>query len=283
MNEPVGLKFGFSTNLFVREPLESALHRIAAAGFRHVEILADTPHAELAIHRPEDYAGLAALLSSLDLSVCNINANTVRCLGSGKADDFFGFTPSLCDSKPAARARRVDYTRRALELARLLGSPVCTITSGRNPTSGMRHNALSIFYESIGELTDYADELGVRLAIEYEPELLVSSFAQVRKLIEFFPMLHVNLDVGHSYLAGEDVPGVIRALGRRIANVHFEDIKGNVHKHLPPGEGDIDLEAVLAALGAINYEGIVTFELYSCTDRSVEALKLAGAYAASRR
>ena len=273
------MMFGFSTNLFTRDTLETALERIAAAGFRRVEILADSPHAELCSGHPEDYSHLPELLRSLGLEVCNVNANTVRCMSGTGADDFFAFRPSLDDPDPRRRRERLRYCRRAVRLAALLGSPLVTVCSGP-PAKGLsRHESISILHDTLGELIDYADEHGVRVALEYEPGLVVGNAAAALSLIRYHRLLSLNLDVGHAAVAGEDVFEVMDAFAGRIANVHLEDIKGREHVHLPPGEGDLDLEGIVRALDEAGFEGTAVFELYSCADRPAQALAAAAAFA----
>jgi sugar phosphate isomerase/epimerase len=56
----------------------------------------------------------------------------------------------------------------------------------------------------------------------------------------------------------------IRGLGPRIQHVHFAD--GDRHTyalHLPIGDGELDLRAVVAALKGIGFQGTLTNDLYN--------------------
>jgi sugar phosphate isomerase/epimerase len=277
------LRFSFATNLFVDRPLEAALEAIAAAGFGEVEILADEPHARLDRMNQTDAAAIARSLASFGLRVSALNANTVRCMSGTGSGDFFAFRPSLHERDPNARRTRVEYTRRAIRLCAALGSPVCVIASGPKPAPEHREVERSLLNESLPELIDCADENGVRLAFEYEPGLLIGSFRELRSLLSRHEMLTGNLDIGHAVVCGESPVEIAQRLGGRIGNVHFEDICGCVHRHLPPGEGDIDLAKVLDTLEALSYDGAVAFELYSCTDRADQVLQMASSYAKRRQ
>ena len=271
------MKFGFSTNLFINYSLEESLNLIAKSGFKYVEILADAPHAELLNKQPSGYEHIRLLLNSLSLSVCNVNANTVRCMNSTPGD-FQAFRPSLHEMNPNQRRSRVEYTRRAIELAAYLNSPVCTVASG--PKVNESGISTTLLNHTLCELIDFADELGVKLALEYEPGLLIGNYAQTKKLLRNHDLLTLNFDVGHAVVAGEDPIEIINDGAPRISNIHFEDIKNQVHYHLPPGEGDLDLEAIIRALQENEYNGVVTFELYSCVDRPKIALEKAAQFAA---
>lgn len=116
---------------------------------------------------------------------------------------------------------------------------------------------------------------GVVLLVEQEPEHVIHSAAQLAALSERFPgAVFANYDVGHGHVLGEDIGTAIRRLGPRLRNVHLEDIKGRVHKHLLYGEGDVDFAAVFAALRDIGYRGDYTPDLYPFKDdwkRAMEA------------
>ncbi len=277
------LRFSFATNLFVDRSVEAALSAIAGAGFREVEILADEPHARMDRSALQSYSSLPRLLADLGIAVSAVNANTVRCMSGGGAGDFFAFRPSLHERDPKARRSRVEYTRRAIEFCAMVHAPVCVIASGPRPVAENRGVERSLLNESLPELIDFADEHGVRLAFEYEPGLLIGGYKDLRSLLSRHEMLTANLDIGHAVVCGEDPVKVAHGLGGRIANVHFEDICGCVHRHLPPGEGDVDLAGTLTALEEIGYDGAIAFELYSCTDRADEVLQMAASYAKRRQ
>jgi sugar phosphate isomerase/epimerase len=44
-------------------------------------------------------------------------------------------------------------------------------------------------------------------------------------------------------------------------NVHIEDARRGTHEHLDFGEGDISFPEALAALGGVDYRGLVCVEL----------------------
>jgi sugar phosphate isomerase/epimerase len=114
-----------------------------------------------------------------------------------------------------------------------------------------------------------ADPIGVTLAIEPEPLLVVGSTQDALELIEAVgsPRLKVNLDVGHAQITdpGRWVPSVadtVRRLGPNLVHLHLEDIAGRVHKHLPFGQGDIDFGALREALADVGYQGPYVVDLF---------------------
>ena len=69
------------------------------------------------------------------------------------------------------------------------------------------------------------------------------------------------LDVGHSSLIGEEAQDAIRLLGAdrlKCLHVHDNDYQGD--RHMLPGIGNMDWDAIMLALKEIGYEGELTYE-----------------------
>lgn len=256
--------YSFSTNAFVSMPLPAAIRQIAACGYGGVEILADSPHlfADEAVE--DQLAQTEKVLAETGLKVANINANT--------AMGYYGrtfweplFEPSLANPDRRARHWRIGYTKRCIEIAARLGSPCVSVTAGRSVSGIKPEDSLGLLVDSLNWLLDHAEGRGVKLAVEYEPGLLVENAAELVALLGRIgsPFLGANLDIGHSRVAGESVPETAALLGNRIFHIHLEDIRGRKHYHLIPGEGEIDFDQVLASLEQVGYDGFVTVELYT--------------------
>lgn len=113
-----------------------------------------------------------------------------------------------------------------------------------------------------------AQDAGFVLAVEPEPGTVVHGTADMRRLLDDVdhPALRVNLDVGHSFLTEPDVVADIAAWGPLIAGVHVEGMPAGVHRHLVPGEGDLDLPAALRALQRAGYTRPLTIDLFDIQD-----------------
>ena len=104
----------------------------------------------------------------------------------------------------------------------------------------------------------------MRVGIEFEPGLWIGCCDVLLEVLERVdhPLLGANLDLGHAVCAGERIEETVERLAGRIWNLHVEDICGEAHEHLIPGEGDIDFAAAARALSRAKYEGFWTLELY---------------------
>ena len=261
----------FSTNAYTDgHSVQTAVRRIADHGYDGVEILGDDPHAYFPEFGGGDRESLLAALDETGLAVSNINANTAMGYYDDAPPSAF-FEPSVIRADEEAREWRIEYTKSAIDLADAVDAPAVCLATGRPLPGTMPEEAYDHLLNSLDEILDYAEESGVRVGIEYEPELLVENTDEALELIDDVgrESLGVNLDVGHAAVYGEDVAESIRRTGDRITGVHLEDIVGGrrgKHYHRIPGEGDIDFRAVFDALDDVGYDGFATLELYTYPD-----------------
>jgi len=272
-------ELAFSTNAYTDYGLAEAVRRIADHGYDGVELLGDEPHAYFPSFDASEARDLSAALSETDLAVSNVNANTATGYYDDAPPSPF-FEPSLATDDDEARAWRVRYTKRAIDLASLVDARAVCLTTGRALAGNPPERARAALRDSLREILDYAEPRDVSVGIEFEPELLVESTDDVLALVEAVdhPALGVNLDVGHAAVCGESVAESIRRCGDHITGVHLEDIaggRGGTHYHLVPGEGDLDFRAVFDALDDVGYDGFATLELYTYPDEPDRAARRA--------
>lgn len=257
------MTFGYSTNAFVKFSLEESLERIARIGFAGVEIMADRPH----LYPPDyDDGALAALADALTrhrLKATNLNSFTLFAVGDT-------YLPSWIEPDPARRKIRVRHTLDCLRLARRLGCGNISVPPGGPLEPGMtRTEALGLFHEGLDRVVPTAEELGVRVLVEPEPDLLIERTSEFLPFIREVrsPMVGVNFDIGHFFCAGEDPAAAFEELFEWVGHVHIEDIAADrTHNHRIAGHGAIDFAAVFAAMRRLGYAGDISLELYPYVD-----------------
>ena len=267
----------FSTNAYTRHALPDAIESIADHGYAGVEILGDEPHAYFPAFDDADEERLVAALDKTGIAVSNINANTATGYYDDAPPSSF-FDPSVVTADDADREWRIEYTKRAIDLAALIGAPAVCLATGRPLPGTPPERAHEHLRDSLDSILDYAEEYDVDVGIEYEPELLVECTEEVLALIDDIgrDSLGINLDVGHAAVYGEDPAEAIRRSAGHVTGVHLEDIVGGIrgkHYHRIPGEGDLDFRAIFDALDDIGYDGFATLELYTYPDRPDEAAR----------
>ncbi|HYF52523.1 MAG TPA: sugar phosphate isomerase/epimerase [Planctomycetota bacterium] len=265
-------RFAFSTNAYSRHSLKKALKRIAKAGFKGVEILADKPHVWLDSVSPRDVTRIQKQLEKLDLFVSNINANCTFGFWTDAPPEPF-FEPSLISRNKALREWRIAYTKKALRFGKEVGAHNVSITSGKALNGVPPEKAQKLLEEGLKRLLDEADRLQQRLSIEYEPALFIEKTSELKALLQKLnsQWLGANLDLGHVDVTGEDPCHAIRALKGRIFNLHLEDIRAHKHYHRIPGDGDMDFRAIFNELDKTGYTGPLTWELYTYDENPDEA------------
>ena len=192
--------------------------------------------------------------------------------------------PTLMDPDPARRAVRVDFLRRSIDLAGELGAEAVSFWSGilRDPVS--EDEALDRLVAGLRPVIEHAEERGMRLAFEPEPGMFIDTFARFARLDERVrhPLFDLTVDLGHVHCVEQGaVADHVRAWGRRIANVHIEDMVRGVHEHRMFGEGTMDFPPLVAALREVGYRGGLHVELSRHSHMAVEAVRRAAAFLAS--
>ena len=261
------MQLAFSTNAYLRFSFASAVERLAAIGYRGVEIMADVPHAWPAFLLDEQKQALREALRKNNLAISNINAFMMNAISDARQRYWH---PSWIEPDPHYRQVRIDHTRRALTLARELGAK-CITTEPGGPVEkgGSWSAALKLFVEGLKPVLEHAEKEGVLLLVEPEPDLLIEKADQFLELMQHVssPALGLNFDIGHFYCVGDDPATTVPRLAAYTRHYHLEDIAASrVHHHLVPGEGAIDFAATLRAIRATGYDGWITIELYPYVD-----------------
>lgn len=257
------MKLAFSSNAYLRFTLEETVRRIAGLGYRGIELLADVPHAWPAGLLPERVDEIRLLINDAGLTISNINAFMMNAVADPRQPYWH---PGWTDPDPHYRAIRREHTKRALRLAAELGAPHITTEPGGHLAPGQsREEASQIFYEELMPCLDVAEEVGVGLLIEPEPELLIERFGEYLEFVDRLdsPRVGLNFDVGHAYCVGEDPQDWVATMAEQTVHYHLEDIAATrVHQHMVPGHGAIDFAATLREIEKTGYDGWLTVELY---------------------
>ncbi len=114
------------------------------------------------------------------------------------------------------------------------------------------------------ELCKTAHKNGIRLAKEFEPGFITDNSAKLLEVIsEVAPLpLYANLDLGHVFLGDPDPRQAVESLAGKIVHGHVENMKSNVHDHLLPSEGDMNLSLYLKMLTEQGFSGPLALDLY---------------------
>jgi sugar phosphate isomerase/epimerase len=192
------MQLAFSSNAYLRFPIEETIARVAALGYRGIELLADVPHAWPAgLLEPQKQA-IRDALAEHQLTISNINAFMMNAIADPRQPYWH---PSWTDPDPHYRAIRREHTKRSLQLAVDLGAPHITTEPGGPAFAGQsRKQAADIFYEEFMPCVEMAEALDMPLLIEPEPQLLIERFDQYLEFADRVdsPLVGLYFDVGHA-------------------------------------------------------------------------------------
>lgn len=264
-------RFAYNTNGFTRHRLHDAVAMIAEAGYQGVALTPDICHLDpYADDVRAQATALARRLRAESLG-CQIETGAWYVI-----DARAKHAPTLISPDREARERRMDFLQRCMEIAVELQAECFTFWSGARGEGVGEADAWQWLRDGTAEVVRRCVGYGLVPAFEPEPEMMVGTVAHWRRLADGVPGLCLALDAGHCIVTRDIEPqDAVRAYAADIATVHLEDMKRGVHLHLPFGEGDMDVVAVLQALQAIRFGGLVCVELSADANRAPSMVRQA--------
>jgi len=249
----------FEGGLEARKPITEAMQQAKELGFDAIE-LAIAGKGVLTHQATQGQCeDIAAIGKKIGIEISS--------LASGES-----WTCSPTSNDPEHRARIIEFTQKALQIAKWLGTDAYLFVPG----------AVDVFFlpdaevipydvcyqracEVIRQILPSAKETGVAICIENVWNKFLLSPLEMRDFIDSFEaeMVGAYFDVGNVLLTGYPEQW-IRILGKRIKRVHVKDFKlsvGTVEGFVDLLEGDVNFQTVKEALFDIGYDGYVTAEL----------------------
>ncbi|HKL57781.1 MAG TPA: TIM barrel protein [Sphaerochaeta sp.] len=219
----------------------------------------------------KDLARIATLSRELALPISSL---------SGDGPSF-----SLCDD--SHRKGYVEYARRAMDAANLVGSPLIVLHSnalgegGRVVDSYSESSVYRLYMNmalTLSLLAPYAEEAGItcvleplNIQVDHKGNLLhtIADTVEVVKAVGS-PAVKVLYDFYHMQIESGNLLSVFAQNREHIGHIHIADNPGR-HE---PGTGEINYSRVVPGLERLGYEGVVAFELspHSTYEKAVEAI-----------
>ncbi len=253
------MKPGYNTNGLAFHRWDDAIQLLAETGYQSVALTVDhyclNPYADGLDQRLQE---MQTLLQKYQLS--SVIETGARFL----LDPREKHEPTLLTGDPAARARRIDFLKRCVDLAAVLESDAVSFWAGQLKQDLPHEAALELLAEGCREVITYAAEKEVRLAFEPEPGMLIETLQDFAELDEHVshPCWGLTVDIGHLQCMGElPISQYLAPWKDRIFNIHIEDMVRGEHDHLRFGAGEIDFADVMHGLRQIEYPGGLHVEL----------------------
>ncbi len=250
------MKIGCNTVDFRKYDVDTAMERIARAGYRYVEVEGNLAWCAHVDTWKDDPAKFSEKVNSHGFVGCS-------CIGSHR---------ELITEDTAVK----DIVR-SLEFAAEAGVPVVATGEGRMP-EGMRvEEALEILKPKFEELAEAAERVRVHLCIEPHGSLSLSPGGLGRLINLAGPeWIGVNFDTANpkrgDYVgttregfawkldraaAGDEVE-VLRPVVDRVLHVHLKDVVGR--EAVVIGKGEVRIKEILAMLRDAGFDGVLSYE-----------------------
>lgn len=270
INQSVPLRFAYNTNGTANHRFDDALSLIADSGYDGVALTLDHHHFDP--FAPDFAKRAEALATKLDKLRLGLVIETgARFLLDPRAKH----EPTLLSPEPEGRAKRIKFLRLAIDLAALTRAEAVSFWSGIRRPEVSSAQAAAFLQAGLEAVLEHAERQKVIVAFEPEPGMLIETVADFLELKRQFPALKLALDTGHCVASDECAPETaVREMQNELGTVAIEDMRHGVHEHLFFGEGEMDIAAILRALGEINFQKLVCVELSRhshCADKTVLA------------
>ncbi len=260
------MKLGFFTNAFKNFPLEYALDSLAELGYGGIELWCKGQHIS-PYDKADKVDDIERRLTERGLKIYALSAHL----------DFITANDEL-------RASNIEKFKLVIDLARIFGVKKVVTASGylddvpQSERAGMGER----FMDSMAELGAYAKSKKMIIALEPEPEKFLRSPSQAVELIEEIgiPVFRTVCDMSHAIALNMTPMEFIREMEEWLGHVHLDDaVYGqHPHKHLIPGEGDVNYRDVFSYLADIGFDDWISMELNQHTENPKEAAMKAIAY-----
>jgi hexulose-6-phosphate isomerase len=249
----------FESGLEATKPITEAMQDAKDLGFDAIELAIGSKGVLTEKTTQAECEEIVAKAQQVDIEISSV--------ASGES---WGCSPTANDAE--TRAKIIDFTRKALQITKWLGTDAYLFVPGAVDVFFLPDAEVisyDVCYEraidAIQHLLPAAKDTGVVICIENVWNKFLLSPLEMRDFIDCFSsdMVGAYFDVGNVLLTGYPDQW-IRILGKRIKRVHIKDFKcsvGTAEGFVDLLEGDVDFEEVKKALVDVGYDSYVTAEL----------------------
>ena len=223
---------------------EQNIQALKETGFTAVELFTCNPDII-------DTADIKSILAEYAMAVASvgtshlINRDGLSLMGSSQ-------------EKYDAAMKRI---HRIIQFASEFKAPVSIGKCRGNMSEPQNPGELKTFAETLKVICAFAADQGIDILIEPQNKTNINNINSVADACILteevnLPNLRLHLDTYHLDLTEDDPTESIRSAGEKICFIHLSDSERKI-----PGEGRIDLLAMLKALSTIPYDGYLSFEI----------------------
>ena len=243
-------------------PIREVLDFASRTGFDGVELVPNWPPPMVDYPSPDDADGIRTLrrrYEDFGLQVFSIQT----------------WAAGAYDPNPFLRRNWVEGWRKQARFAKAAGAECIGLWPGGPLGQQTVEQAIEHLAESFREVWKIAGDLGLTASFEIEPPFVFHSEQHIQQILQRVPAARTNLDFSHFDMmsgAKGQISDMVKRIGvKKIGYVHLTDCDGTLRdggtsKHLPCGEGHIDIAGALATLRAGGFEGWIMIDAWETPD-----------------
>jgi len=197
---------------------------------------------------------------------------------------------ALADLDPQIRKNAIDRVKAALDMGARFNVPISVLwpaTDGSDfPLQSDYMNLYQYYIDSVQQILEYVhqNDYTTRICLEPKPfeprsHILYGTTGQALCLVNEIndPAFGINLDIGHSLIAGENLEDQVALICHygKLFHTHFDDNDQQADIDLPPGTVNfIRLVSIMYVLDQVGYDGWYGLDLFPYRDDPIAFMKL---------
>jgi hydroxypyruvate isomerase len=252
----------YNTNGLVNLSLERAIEEVSKAGYEGIEISLHPNHLLPFGASRSRLDQLKDLLATQGVKPVSLATGHIHLLGD------VAFEPSLISPHEQGRRKRIELMKVAIDIANYLSIPCVNFVSGIRQEGVTEEEAAQMLQEGVRACLKDAGQ--VTLVMEPDPlmkplpPMFIRTVSQAISVIKEVnsPHFRLNLEIAHLECVEGDVCEHAATALPYTRHIHIADIKGRIHHHEIPGEGDIDFRSLFKVLKKGDYRHYLSVELY---------------------
>ncbi len=172
--------------------------------------------------------------------------------------------------------RGVPYVQKSIAWAKMIGCPCVDTTDGLHAPEGLSDpqalDSMKRCYEQIMEVAE-----AHQVTVNIEPHgYFTTRPDMMEKMLAFVdsPYLHMNMDTGNTFIAGQDPVEFLKRFLPRVSHVHIKDVSESLARAVRGGQTGIavshcalgdgvnaeNIRQCLALLRDAGYQGVLSME-----------------------
>ena len=197
---------------------------------------------------------------------------------------------ALANSDNKIRSNAIDRVKAALDMGARFSVPISVLWPATDGNDFPMQTDYIMLYEryldSVHQILDYLHQNGYSTIICIEPKpfeprsyIMMGTTAQALCIVNEIndPNFGINLDIGHSLIARENIEDQLSLIARyrKLYHTHFDDNDMQADVDLPPGTISFErLVSIIYILDEIGYDGWFGLDLFPYRDDPVDFMKL---------